>query len=222
MTGQSLWYASRATGVVALVLLTAVVVLGILVRRNGRLPGLPRFVVTGLHRNLSLLAVAFLGVHIGTAIVDSYVSINPLAAIIPFTSSYEPLWVGLGTVSVDLAVAVVVTSLLRSRIGLRAWRAVHWLAYACYPVAVAHSLGASPDLHSGGLRLLTFGCLATTAAAVWVRVALPTPPRGRRTPAPMARRSRPQQSGAGSTRPAQRSEESSDWTVPGELEPTRG
>ena len=72
----ALWYASRATGVVSLLLLTGVVLLGILVNRQGRLPGLPRFVVTGLHRNLSLLGVAFVAMHVVTAVLDPYVTIR--------------------------------------------------------------------------------------------------------------------------------------------------
>ena len=77
------WYASRATGVVALLLLTAVLVLGILVNRQGRLPGLPRFAVTSLHRNISLLAVAFIAVHVLTAVLDTYVNIPILASVVP-------------------------------------------------------------------------------------------------------------------------------------------
>ena len=98
----ALWYASRATGVVSLLLLTAVVLLGVLVNRQGRLPGLPRFVVTGLHRNLSLLAVVFVAVHVLTAVVDPYVTIRLVAIVIPFISAYKPLWLGLGAISLDL------------------------------------------------------------------------------------------------------------------------
>src|SRR5581483_10729032 len=90
------WYASRATGIVALLLLTAVLVLGILVNRQGRLPGLPRFAVTDIHRNLSLLSVAFIAVHILTAVADTYVHIPLLSAVVPFASGYERLWLGLG------------------------------------------------------------------------------------------------------------------------------
>ena len=137
-TSPVLWYVSRATGVVTLVLFTAVMLLGILVNRQGRLPGLPRFAVTGLHRNLSLLSVTFLLVHIVTAVIDPYVTIGWLAVLVPLTSPYEPLAVGLGAVALDLALAVVLTSLLRLRMPPGTWKAVHWLAYACWPVAVLH------------------------------------------------------------------------------------
>ena len=150
-TATSFWFASRATGVSSLVLFSLVAILGILVNRQGRLPGLPRFAVTALHRNLSLLTVAFLGMHIVTAIVDGYAHIPWLSTIVPFTSGYERFWIGLGTVAIDLVAAVIVTSLLRGRLAPSVWRAVHWLSYLSYPVVVVHSLGASKDLRSGWL-----------------------------------------------------------------------
>ena len=109
VSGTALWYASRATGVVALVLLTAVVLLGILVTRRGRLPGLPRFATTSLHRSLSLLSVAFIAIHVITAILDPYVSIGIAASVIPFASPYKPLWLGLGAISLDIMIALILT-----------------------------------------------------------------------------------------------------------------
>jgi methionine sulfoxide reductase heme-binding subunit len=169
ITGSTaLWYASRATGVVSLLLLSLVVMIGILVNRQRRLPGLPSFAVTGLHRSLSLLAVLFIAGHVATAVIDPYVSIGLAAVVIPFVSAYEPFWLGLGAVALDLIAALIVTSLLRARISRRFWRGVHWLAYAAWPVALVHGFGASPDLRSGGLRALAIGCgLAVGAAGLW-------------------------------------------------------
>jgi len=177
-SSTALWYASRATGIVCLVLLTAVMVLGITVNRQGRLPGLPRFAVTGLHRNLSLLAVGFLAIHVVTAIADPFVTIGLAAILVPLTSPYRPVWIGLGAVSLDLMLALIVTSLARARIGRRLWRGLHWLAYAAWPVALAHSIGSSGDLQNGPLLALTAGCvLAVAGAAGWraVRAARATP-----------------------------------------------
>jgi sulfoxide reductase heme-binding subunit YedZ len=165
-----LWYASRATGVVALVLLTLVLVLGVAVNRQGRLPGLPRFAATSLHRSVALLAVTFVAVHVGTAIADPFVSIGIAAAVVPFVSPYQPFWLGVGAVSVDLMLALIVTSLLRARIGRRTWRGVHWLAYACWPTAAAHSIASGTDLRHGWLLDLGAGCVAAVAAALaWRR-----------------------------------------------------
>ena len=178
----ALWYASRSTGVVCLLLMTAVVLLGVLVNRQGRLPGLPRFAVTGLHRNLSLLAVLFLVVHVVTAILDPFVTIGWVATVVPLASPYRPVWIGLGAVALDLMAALVLTSLARARIGRRAWRAVHWLAYALWPLSLAHSLGSSGDLRSGPLLWLSAACAAAVAAALAVRAlawAGQVPPAGR-------------------------------------------
>jgi len=165
------WYASRATGIVALVLLTAVLVLGILVNRQGRLPGLPRFAVTDIHRNLSLLSVAFIAIHVLTAVLDTFVHIPLLSAVIPFASGYERLWLGLGAVSLDIMLAMIVTSLLRGRMSRLLWRAIHLLAYASWPVAFAHSIGSSTDLQHGWMLDLAIGCAMIVAAAVIWRLA---------------------------------------------------
>src|SRR5437762_7474400 len=167
-SSTALWYASRATGVVSLLLLSLVVMLGILVNRQGRLPGLPSFAVTGLHRSLSLLAVLFIAVHVTTAIIDPFVSIGLAAVVIPFISPYEPFWLGLGAVALDLITALILTSLARAHISRRAWRGIHWLAYAAWPVALLHGIGSSPDLRSGGLLLVAIGsALAVGMAGLW-------------------------------------------------------
>jgi DMSO/TMAO reductase YedYZ heme-binding membrane subunit len=165
-SSTAFWYTSRATGVVALLLLTAAMLLGLLVTRQGRLPGLPRFAVSGLHRNLSLLATAFVVVHVLTAVVDGYVNIPITSAVIPLTSPYERLWLGIGAVSFDLMLAAVATSLLRRRLSRKAWRAVHLTAYVSWPVAWVHSVFASGDLQHGPLLILAVVCAIALAGAV--------------------------------------------------------
>jgi predicted ferric reductase len=180
--------ASQATGVISMVLLTVVVVLGVLVNRQVRLPGLPVSAGLRLHRYLSLLAVGFLAVHILTAVAGPFASLTPAAAIVPFGSAYERIWLGLGAVALDLMAALIVTSLLRRHIGRRSWRAVHWLAYVSWPVALAHSIGSSPGMRSGRLLDLAVACiLAVIAAAGWrLASALRALPRARRVPELMA------------------------------------
>ena len=134
-------------------------------------PGWPRFVVSALHKNASLLAVAVLAVHIVTAVLDSYAPIHIVDVFIPFVSKYRPFWLGLGAVAVDLLIALVVTSLLRERLGHRAWRAVHWAAYACWPVAVVHGLGTGSDTKLGWVLVLNLVCVASVLVALWWRLA---------------------------------------------------
>lgn len=159
--------ATAATGVIAAVLLTGVVVLGISVNRHGRLPLLPSFAGLRLHRYLSLLTVGFIAAHILTAVTVPFARIGLAAAIIPSGS----LWIGLGAVAFDLLLALVATSLLRAHIGRRWWRAVHWLAYACWPAAMAHSIGTGPGMQSGNLFDLAVACIAVVVAAGCWRLA---------------------------------------------------
>ena len=160
-----LWYATRATGVIALILLTAAVVLGIIVRVRAASERWPRLVTLGMHRNVSLLVLAFLGLHILTAVVDSYAPVGWLSVIVPFASSYRPLWLGLGTVAFDLLIAITITSLLRTRISARLWRLVHWAAYACWPSAVVHSLGTGSDARQPFVLGVTIACVAAVLLA---------------------------------------------------------
>ncbi|MGW2047915.1 ferric reductase-like transmembrane domain-containing protein [Streptomyces sp. NPDC001858] len=186
MTSETLWYANRATGAVCLVLFTVVVLLGVAVRLRARVPGLPRFGTMSLHRTLSLSATAFLALHITTAIVDGYVDITVVDALVPFVSDYQPLWLGLGTVAFDLMLAVLVTSLLRERLGHRTWRAVHWLAYASWPVALVHGIGIGTDTGADWMTWLTAACVATAVAAFAARLAHAARV-ARRTPAALLR-----------------------------------
>ena len=180
--------ASQITGLISLVLLTAVVMLGILVNRQGRLPGLSAFAGLSLHRFTSLLAVGFLALHILTAVAEPLAGVGLAAAVIPFVAADKPFWLGLGTVSFDLMAALIVTSLLRRHIGRRCWRAVHWLAYACWPAALAHSIGSNPDMRSGRLLDLAAACIVAVLAAAGWRLAGPVRarPRARLGPVPAA------------------------------------
>lgn len=170
-SAKALWYLSRGTGLVSLVLLSASVLLGVTEVVRWANERWPRFVTAALHRNVSLLATAFIGVHVVTAVLDGFAPIRWLDVVVPFTCAYRPVWLGLGAVAVDLLIALVVTSLLRQRIGPRAWRAVHWAAYACWPVAVVHGLGTGSDTRAGWVQLLDAACVGAVVLAVWWRVA---------------------------------------------------
>src|SRR5438270_394409 len=170
-SGPSLyWYLTRSTGAVALLLLTIALVLGVLDVQRWSSPRWPRFVVDSLHRSVSLLALAFLVVHILTSVLDSFAPIGLLDAIVPFAGSYRPFWLGLGAVSFDLILAVIATSLLRQRMGYSAWRAVHWLTYASWPIALLHGFGTGSDVKSTWLLVLSLACAAIMVAAVVTRV----------------------------------------------------
>jgi methionine sulfoxide reductase heme-binding subunit len=167
---QGLWFVSRGSGLVLLVLFSIVVVLGVATRTGAAPARWPRFAVAELHRTLSLFAVALLALHVVTAILDPFVTIGWAATLLPFASPYRTLAIGLGTLAVDLAGAVLLTSLARRRLGQRAWRAVHWLAYLAWPAAFLHSLTAGNDLAIWWVALIEVGSAAAVAAAVLARL----------------------------------------------------
>lgn len=163
---SALWYLGRGTGVVSLLLLTIVVVLGIVTRSGRSVLGLPRFGLVALHRSASLMAVTTLGIHVISMIADPYAQIRLIDAVLPFRAGYRPLWVGLGTLSLDLMVALVATSLLRQRLGPRVWKAIHWSAYALFPFAVMHAAGSGSDVGFTWMRAVLIGCSVVVVAAL--------------------------------------------------------
>jgi DMSO/TMAO reductase YedYZ heme-binding membrane subunit len=176
MSSQLLWYTTRGAGAVSLVLLSAVVVLGLLARLRFESQGWPRFLSAAVHGDLALMTLAFLLLHIVTAVVDPFTHLG-LAALVPFGSYYKTLWLGLGAVAVELLLAIVATSLLRRHIGARVWRAIHWLAYACWPVAVLHGIGTGTDRSSRWMIAIDAVCvIAVGVALVWRALAAPPDP----------------------------------------------
>lgn len=181
----ALWFITRATGVTALVLLTVTVALGVANLRRLRGRRVPRFVIDAVHRNGALLAVVFLAAHVLTTVLDGYVPIGWLDVVVPFGGVYKPFWLGLGAVGCDLMIALIITSLLRRHVGYRLWRAIHWLAYAAWPVALAHSLGIGTDTATTWMIGIGVACTATVAIAVASRIlgSWPAPPSVSRAPA---------------------------------------
>ncbi len=152
-----------------MVLLSAVVVLGVLSTMRFQRDGWPRFLTPALHRNLALMTVVFLALHIVTAVVDPFTHLGWLVAVVPFSSYYRTIWLGLGTIAFELLAAIVVTSLLRGLIGQWAWRAIHWLAYASWPVAIIHGFGTGTDSLSPWFMVLSIVCVGSVAIAVAIR-----------------------------------------------------
>jgi sulfoxide reductase heme-binding subunit YedZ len=167
---QAYWYATRGTGLVVLVLLSASVVLGALESAGWSSPRWPRIVVAGLHRNVTLISLGLLGVHIATAVRDGFAPISWLDAVVPFHSRYRPIWLGFGALAFDLLVALVLTSLVRHRLGYRSWKALHWTAYACWPLAVVHAFGTGTDTRLGWVLATEAACLAAVAASLASRL----------------------------------------------------
>lgn len=176
-----LWFAARGLGMVLLLTLTGTLVLGIVTNRRWTAEGWPRFVTSELHKNLSLLALVLLGLHGASVLLDTYANLGLRDVLVPFATAYRPLWLGLGVLSGELLVALVVVSLLRQHLGYGLWRLTHWAAYAAWPLALLHGLGTGSDTRFGWALLVYAGCGGAVLVATLVRLALngpaPTGPR---------------------------------------------
>ena len=163
-----IWYIARGAGVMALLMLTVSMVLGIATRQGKPLAGLPRFAIATVHRNATLIGLGLIVVHLLTLLFDSYADLNPIDLVVPFVGSYRTFWLGLGTLAFDLLLLVMITSLNRARMGLRTWRALHWLSYAIWPIALAHGLGTGTDASQVWMGVLAVGCATAVATtATW-------------------------------------------------------
>ena len=183
MEGPFLWYLNRGSGAVTLVLFTLTLVLGVLSLGGRPARRVPRFVLQSLHRNAVLLAFMMLAAHVVSAVVDQYVDIRWWQALVPFGATYEPLWLGLGAVAVDLLLVIAATSLLRRRLADRTWRLLHQLAWPMWGLSLAHGLGMGTDLRDGWW-LVTLGCGAAVAVALVWRLVRLVPERPAPSPAP--------------------------------------
>jgi len=170
MNGPMLWFLNRGTGIVLLMLMTLSVVLGVGSVRSRAGRGTPGFVRNVVHRNVALLAVAMVAVHVVSAVVDSYVDIRWWDALVPWGGLYQPVWLGLGALALDLLLAVFVTSLLRTRLPHTAWRLVHWASYLAWVIAVVHGLGIGTDSEATWSIMITAGCVVVVALAVAIRI----------------------------------------------------
>ena len=168
---EAVWYMIRATGVVALILLTVTTVLGLLSASRARTRHWPAFAQVELHKRATMLALVFLAIHIAASVLDTYVHVGLVSVILPFTSSFKPVWTGLGAVAVDLLAAVAISSALRQRIDPRTWRGLHWLGYACWPIAMVHALGAGTDAAQLWMDAIAAACTVAVAAALAKRIA---------------------------------------------------
>lgn len=168
--GSTLWFLSRATGIVAFVLLTTSVLLGVATSMRIQTRHVPRFVVEHLHRNVTVLVLVLTAIHVASIVLDRFAPIGWAASVVPFSSPYRPIWLSLGALGLDLLLAVAVTSWLRHRIGFRSWRFVHWAAYAAWLGVLVHAFGTGTDTSEGWALLVEGGAAALVIIAVWFRL----------------------------------------------------
>lgn len=168
MTDEALWALGRGTGITALLFLTVSLALGIATRSGRSLVVLPRFAVADVHRFAAFAATLLVVLHMALLFFDPYAQLRLVDFVVPFLGAYRPLWQGLGTLAFDVLAVVILTSVLRHRIGVRIFRAVHWATYALWPIALAHALGNGTDAgHPWFLAFAACCGLIVAAAVVW-------------------------------------------------------
>jgi predicted ferric reductase len=172
MEGPTLWFANRGTGFVLLLLLTLATMLGVLSTSRVSLRLWPRMLSQGLHRNVSLLAVTFLAAHVVTAVIDTFVEIRWWQAFVPFAGTYEPVWLGIGTLSLDLLIAVSVTSVLRHRMSHKPWRAIHVMAYGAWALGLLHGLQIGTDSGTAWAAAMNYGAILAVGVAILIRIGI--------------------------------------------------
>lgn len=168
MSSEALWALGRGNGIVALAFMTLSVALGVANRSGRPLFFLPRFGIADVHRFVALAATLLVALHMGLLFLDPYAKLRLIDFVVPFLGAFRPVWQGLGTVAVDLLVVVVITSLLRRRLGLKVFRLIHWSTYLLWPIALAHSLGNGTDAHHVWFLAFSGVCaLIVVASVIW-------------------------------------------------------
>jgi Predicted ferric reductase len=165
---EAMWAFGRVSGIVALALITVSVILGIVTRSGRPVPGMPRFSIVLVHRNVAIMASVFVVLHVGMLMLDSFAKLNPVDIVVPFLGSFKPFWQGLGTVAVDLLIAILASSLLRRWLGVRIFRAIHWFTYAMWPIALIHAIGNGTNGTSPWFLVsAAVACLLVALAIAW-------------------------------------------------------
>ena len=178
------WDAARAAGLTSYLLLSAAVLLGLVLSLRWQSKRWPRLVTNEAHGYLSLLSLVFISVHVLAVAVDPFTRFGLADVVIPFYSRYRPLWMGLGIASLYLIGAVLISTWLRSRIGFRSWRRLHFLAFAVYAGATLHGLGTGSDTRSPAVLALYVVSVALVGALVLVRLLAPAGRDARPRPLP--------------------------------------
>jgi predicted ferric reductase len=177
MREQTFWFLARASGFTAYLLITASMIAGLVLKSRPFGAALKAPIALDVHRFITTLALAAIGVHGLTLVADATVAITFGDLVIPFTAPYEPLWTGLGVIAADLAVIVAVSFPLKKRIGGRNWRRLHWVTYSIFALSTAHGLAAGTDSAQPWAMQIYLGAVGAVAfATAWRAFAGPPRP----------------------------------------------
>ena len=170
MSGMLPWYVARSSGLIAWALLAASVLWGLAISTRV-LRGTPRpSWLLDLHRYLGGIATVFVGVHIVALLGDTYMHFGLASVLVPFASSWHPVAVAWGVTAFYVLLAVELTSLLRTRIPKRLWRATHYASFPLFVVATIHSVSAGTDARTWVFEVVATLTMMTVAALTALRI----------------------------------------------------
>jgi len=164
---QSMWYLTRAAGMIAYLLLWLSTVWGLVIPSKLFGEVLSGDFTFDFHKFISLLSLGFLGLHIVVLTADKYLPFSVAQLLVPFLSPYRPVWVGIGIISFDLILLVTVTFYLRKQIGMKTFRLIHYTSLAAYLGAVVHALLSGAD---SSLPAVIFLYISTVAVVIFLTV----------------------------------------------------
>ncbi len=173
------WEIARVGGMLALVLATASVLIGLALSLKVRSTHFPRFITNELHRYVSLLTLAFLLVH-GLAVwADPFTGFTPGEVLVPLAAHYRPLWIAIGIVSGYLMLAVYLSEKVRPRIGYAWWRRFHGISFLIFLLGLLHGLGSGSDTAAGWAVATYLVCGGSVALLLLLRLMAMRPGDGR-------------------------------------------
>jgi methionine sulfoxide reductase heme-binding subunit len=153
-SNPAIWYAARASGVAAYVVLSLVVMFGLTLGGKAQTRRWPRFSVEDIHRFGGLLVGSLIGIHVLTIAADSFLPFSLVQLLVPFTSKYRPLWTGLGVAAAEILLALAITNHYRKRLAYSFWRKAHYLNFAVWGLASLHGLMSGTDRGASWLAIV--------------------------------------------------------------------
>ncbi len=165
-SSPAIWYAARASGIAAYVILSVVVSLGLALGGKAQNKHWPRFSVEDIHRFGGLLVGSLITIHVATIAMDSFLPFSIAQLLVPFTASYRPIWTGLGIAAAELLLALAITNHYRKRLPYRFWRLAHYLNFVIWTFASLHGLMSGTDRGVWWLAIIYGVCVSSVVTLI--------------------------------------------------------
>ena len=167
------WIEARASGLLALLLLTTSVIAGLVLKSRPFGSALKPAAVTDIHRFLAMLCLGATAIHGAALVLDSSVHIGIVGLLVPGFVPYRPVWVGVGVVAAELMALVYISFSQRKRIGVKTWRRLHWSTYGIFAAMVVHGVMSGTDTAQPWALGIYLGAIGAVVMATAWRILVP-------------------------------------------------